>query len=338
MKKSLAGMNLEEIRKETAALGLPAFRAAQIYRWISKGAYIEEMTDLPLELRENLQKEYASFALSTEKIYDEQKSCSKKYLYLANDDIIIESVKLVYNHGSAVCVSSQAGCMRNCSFCVSSENGLIRNLSAEEMLSQVLLIMRHTGGEVPNVVLMGSGEPLDNYSEVKKFIGLLCDKDGIGLSMRKITLSTCGIVPGILQMADDGMFVNLSVSLHSPVSTLRAELMPVEKVYPLTDVIGAAQEFRRRSKRRITYEYCVIEGCNDTDACADALLRLLEGSDALVNLIDVNAGRIKKTNSRDAAENFSLKLKERKISHTIRRRLGSSINAACGQLSGGYRR
>ncbi|MBE6038753.1 MAG: 23S rRNA (adenine(2503)-C(2))-methyltransferase RlmN [Anaerofustis stercorihominis] len=340
MKKSLAGMTLAEMEAiVTEEFNEPKFRAKQLYEWVYKAKEINEMTNLPKKFRDALQLGYDSFALESKSVLREAKSETEKYLLRTKDDIIIEAVLLRYEHGNCVCVSTQAGCGMHCKFCASGKNGLLRNLTAGEIISEVLVISRLAGVEITNIVLMGSGEPLNNYENVKKFIQLCNDEKALNISIRKITLSTCGIIPGIRKMIEDSIFVNLSVSLHSPVSEMRLDMMPAEKAYPIADVVKACEEYRQASKRRITYEYCVIEGLNDTDECADRLYELIGESDALINLIDVNSGSgAYAQNTKGVAENFKAKLDKRKINATLRRKLGSSINAACGQLKSQYER
>ncbi len=338
MKNSLAGLTLQEM--ETIVVEefhQPKFRAKQLYEWVYKAKEIDEMNNLPKNFRQELQLSYDTFALESKSVLKEQKSETEKYLLRTKDDIIIEAVLLRYEHGSSVCVSTQAGCGMHCKFCASGKNGLLRNLTAGEIISQVLLISRLAEVDVTNIVLMGSGEPLNNYEQVKKFIYLANDEKALNISIRKITLSTCGIIPGIRKMIDDELFVNLSLSLHSPIHEMRLDMMPAEKAYPVVEVIKACDEYRSASKRRITYEYCVIEGLNDTDECADALYRLIGHSDGLINLIDVNSGSgAYEENKKGVCEVFKEKLDKRGLNATLRRKLGSSINAACGQLKAQY--
>lgn len=338
MKKSLAGLTLQEMEAIVVdEFHQPKFRAKQLYEWVYKAKEIDEMNNLPKNFRQELQLSYDSFALESKSVLKEQKSETEKYLLRTKDDIIIEAVLLRYEHGSSVCVSTQAGCGMHCKFCASGKNGLLRNLTAGEIISQVLIISRLAGVDVTNIVLMGSGEPLNNYGEVKKFIYLANDEKALNISIRKITLSTCGVIPGIRRMIDDELFVNLSLSLHSPIHEMRLDMMPAEKTYPVVDVIKACDEYRAASKRRITYEYCVIEGLNDTDECANELYKLIGHSDGLINLIDVNSGSgAYEENTKGVCEVFKEKLDKRGLNATLRRKLGSSINAACGQLKAQY--
>jgi len=331
---SLVSLDRDELLKIMKDHAQPAYRANQAVLWLAKGAQIDEMENLPLALRDALSSKFRSFSLDIDSIIGDSKTGAKKYLYLCYDDIIIESVNLKYQYGSALCVSTQAGCRMRCVFCESARNGLLRNLTWDEMLSQALLAQRGSEERIKNIVLMGSGEPLDNYSQTKKFIDKLTSDD-YGYSKRRITLSTCGIVPGIEQMAKDKLFVNLAISLHAPFHSMRERLMPVEKAYPLPMLLSAAESFAKASGRRITFEYSVIEGLNDTIACAKELKQITSAVSCLVNLIDINesTGSFRR-NSGQAVASFSRKLENLSIPHTVRRNLGSSINAACGQLSG----
>lgn len=338
MKKPLAGLSVCELEDILASFNEPKYRAKQLLEWITRGAKIKDMSNLPLSLRQKLSDEYETLALIIEKEFIDSENSVKKYLYKAEDGIIFEGVVLRYEHGDTLCVSTQAGCRMSCSFCASGKNGLLRNLSRAEMLSQPI-IANAGGDKISNIVLMGSGEPLDNYDEVKAFIKALIDENGLNMSVRSITLSTCGIIAGIEKMIEDKLFVNLSISMHAPVSEIRKKLMPIEKAYPIQKVVKTAETFRKASSRRITYEYCVIEGVNDTNECVSALKGLMKGSDSLLNLIDVNeGGGVYAKNKKGVLERFSAKLTKAGLRHTIRRRLGSGVNAGCGQLVSYYLR
>ncbi len=338
MKKPLAGLTLKQLEEILInEYAQPAFRAKQIYEWIYKGAQIQDMRNIPLELRNALEADYTASALEIVEKQSEQKSGTIKYLLKTKDDIIIECVVLSYEHGSTICVSTQAGCAMGCTFCASGKDGLYRNLSAGEMISQLICVTADTKQKIANIVMMGSGEPLNNYKEVLNFILLANDKMGFNIGIRHITISTCGIIQGIKKLIEDKIFVNLSVSLHSPLSQMRSEMMPIEKKNPISEVVKTCEAYREASGRRITYEYCVIENLNDTTQCADALYRLIGHTDAHVNLIGINDGNgVYGKNNAKAVEEFADKLKKRDINCTIRRKLGSSINAACGQLKSRY--
>ncbi|MBO7700738.1 MAG: 23S rRNA (adenine(2503)-C(2))-methyltransferase RlmN [Eubacteriaceae bacterium] len=336
-RKALVSLSDEELIAVIGELGQSPFRAKQIRQWLLKGALFSEMTNLPKDLREVLAEKYTELSLSREYEMREEDTDTTKFLLRTADDIIIESVGLIYDGKLTVCVSTQAGCAMGCSFCSSTVGGLIRNLTSSEMLSQLILASRITGLAVSNIVLMGSGEPLNNYENVKEFLLYIMRKDTLNIGIRHITLSTCGIVPGIDRMREDALFVNLSLSLHCAVGDIRVQLMPVEKKYHLEDAFSACMRFRQASGRRITLEYCVVEGLNDTEQCARALKDLMRGTDSEVNLIDYNKKEgYRALNSRTAADRFSAMLTKYGIDHTLRRRLGSSINAACGQLKSTY--
>ena len=334
MKKTLAGMFPNEIETLiTDTYNQPKYRAKQVQEWMNKATDIMDMSNLPLSLREELSQTYDLSALTIEEKYIEEESDTYKYLLKTKDGIIIECVLLCYEHGNTLCVSSQAGCRMGCEFCVSGQDGLLRNLNAAEMISQIYCVMQDTGKQITNIVMMGSGEPFDNYEEIIRFIRLINDPDGLQIGIRHITVSTCGIIPGIERLTEEGPYVNLSVSMHSPHSSMREEMMPCEKAYPIQQVVKTCNEYRSRSGRRITYEYSVIEGLNDTQWCADGIYRLLKGTDAHINLIDINVGNGRyKENKTHAIFEFAKKLEQLNINYTIRRKLGSSINAACGQL------
>lgn len=326
---------LKEILK--AKYGAPVFRAAQIMSWMYKGADFDQMSNIPTALRKKLSDDYAVFPLKQLQKYEEKKTGTVKYIFKTYDGILVECVVMKYDHGAAVCVSSQAGCRMGCAFCASGKEGLIRNLTASEMFSQVILAQKDIGERINTVVLMGSGEPLDNYANVTAFIRLLNDPNGLNIGIRNITLSTCGITKGIWRLIDDKLFVNLSLSLHAPVHELRMQIMPVEKAYNINEVIEACKAYRTASSRRVTLEYCLIEGFNDKPQCAKALQTLVKDTDMLVNVIDVNEGSGKYgKNNMACMRNFCKLLKNLNINYTIRRKLGSSINAACGQLKSRY--
>jgi 23S rRNA (adenine2503-C2)-methyltransferase len=301
-----------------------------------KGAGFDQMANVPSSLREKLKGGFGVFPLEMKEKIEEKKTKTVKYVFETADGIFVESVVLEYEHGAAVCVSSQAGCRMGCAFCVSGKGGLIRNLSAAEMLSEVILAQRDAGRRINTVVLMGSGEPLDNYGQVRDFIRLLNDPGGLNIGIRNITVSTCGIGKGIWRLIDDRLFVNLSLSLHAPLHELRLKIMPAERAYPLDEVIEACKAYRAASSRRVTLEYCLMEGFNDTLECAKALQAIVRDTDMLLNLIDVNEGGGQGKNSAACMRNFCKLLKNLNINYTIRRKLGSSINAACGQLQSRY--
>lgn len=337
-KKILFTIDDEKIEKViTQEFNQPKFRVKQLISWILKGCPFSEMSNLSKDFRKALEEEYIELPLAYEYKMVEKRTDTTKYLFRTNDDIIIEAVGLIYDGKLTVCVSTQAGCAMGCKFCSSTVGGLIRNLTAEEMVSQLILASKDKGIPVNNIVLMGSGEPLNNYDNVKAFIDYIIRPDTLNIGIRHITLSTCGLAKGIDKMTEDKLFVNLSLSLHSAVSEIRKSIMPVETACSFKEAFASCCKFREASGRRITLEYCVIEGVNDGEESARALFNLMKGTDAEVNLIDYNKkeGYLKQ-NSTSAADDFAKKLKKFKINYTLRRRLGSSINAACGQLKSRY--
>jgi len=334
-RQPLIAFDEEHLRAALNEMGQPAYRASQVLGWLKKGKEIQEMENLPQSLRNALSEAYTAFALTLQNTVSDPKSGTKKHMYLCNDDIIIESVNLAYRYGGAQCISTQAGCNMHCLFCVSGKYGLNRSLSCGEMLSQLLIAQRGQEEKIGNVVLMGSGEPLDNYDEVRDFLTRLTDPSQFGYSKRRVTLSTCGIVPGIYQMIKDKLFVSLAVSLHAPTHEMRKTLMPVENKYPLASLLEAVKAYCKASSSRATLEYAVIEGLNDTAECAADLRKITHNNPFLVNLIGINEGSGRfRANTKGALDRFSERLKAQNVPHTIRRSLGSSINAACGQLAG----
>ena len=338
MKTPLVSFTPEELAGRLAnEYQQPKYRAEQIYKWAIKGTEIEDMTNIPKAFRQQLSEDYVSLGLEIVEKHYEKKTDTTKYLMKTNDDIVIECVALIYTEKLTVCVSSQAGCRMGCKFCMSGQKGLLRNLTAAEMLSEAILVSKDCGIPVTNIVLMGSGEPLDNYDAVRRFIKLASEDKGLNIGVRRITVSTCGLIPGVKKLTEDLPGVNLSLSLHCAVPEIRKTIMPIENAYSVVDVIEACKEYRKKSGRLITCEYTVIEGVNDTEHCARALAKLLRGTDMTVNLIDYNENPLyRKKNRRGVTEEFANKLKNLKINYTIRRKLGSDINSACGQLRASY--
>jgi len=317
-----------------AALGQPAYRAKQIFRWLSRGvASFDEMSDLPLALRQTLAERCL---LGAPEILrrQEAKDGTIKYLFGLRDGNSIESVLMRYDYGDSICLSTQAGCRMGCAFCASYDPARSRNLTAGEILEQVLFAQRDSGRKVSHIVLMGTGEPLDNYDNVMTFLRLVTHPDGLGLGMRHISLSTCGIVPRIRELAELRLQLTLSVSLHAPSDELRDRIMPVNKKYPLGVLMPACRDYFEKTGRRISFEYAMIAGFNDTPACADRLAALLRGMPAHVNLIPLN--KVERSplepSSRDTIRRFQGRLESKNINATVRRSLGGEISAACGQL------
>ncbi|MCO8193271.1 MULTISPECIES: 23S rRNA (adenine(2503)-C(2))-methyltransferase RlmN [Anaerofustis] len=336
--KNLFGLTLEDLEKIVIdEFKEPKFRAKQIFKWLysSYVKNIDEMTNLSLSLRDKLKSKYYISHLQLEKKFVEKGSNTTKFLLKTEDDILIESVLLTYEAGSTLCVSTQAGCRMGCVFCESGKCGLLRNLTKGEILNEIYLVNEIEDIKVSNIVLMGSGEPLDNYDEVIGFLKLVMDKDTLNMSKRSITLSTCGLKDKIYLLADSGLDINLALSLHAPFHEMRESMMPVEKANNIDDVLQATFYYRFKTGRRITYEYCLIEGKNDTIECINRLYELFKDTDGLINVIGVNDNS-KETVNDKYIHIFVNKLRKKGINVTLRRRLGSSINAACGQLRSRY--
>ena len=336
MKKDILSLNLQELTNEIIALGQPKFRAKQIYRWLHKSFVTDfsQMSDLSLGLRELLNDNFVIFGCAIEKKLVSEYDSTVKYLFKLHDGEFIESVLMKYKYGYTVCVSSQVGCRMGCTFCASTLSGVVRNLTPSEILSQIYTISRDNDIRVSHVVMMGMGEPFDNYDNVLKFLRLVTDEDGVNLSMRHISLSTCGIVPKIYSLMEENLQLTLSVSLHAPTDELRSSMMPVNKKYPVNELIGACREYTLKTSRRISFEYSLVKNVNDTDECAMALAKLLKGMHCHINLIPVNEVTETgcKKSSPERVKRFSDILSSKGFTVTVRRELGSDINAACGQL------
>ncbi len=336
MKKDILSLNLSELTDEIVALGQPKFRAKQIYRWLHKSFVTDfsQMSDLSLDLRAVLNDNFVIFGCSIEKKLVSEYDSTMKYLFRLHDGEFVESVLMKYKYGYTVCVSSQVGCRMGCTFCASTLSGVVRNLTPSEILSQIYAISRDNDIRVSHIVMMGMGEPFDNYDNVLKFLHLVTDENGVNISMRHISLSTCGIVPAIYKLMEENLQLTLSVSLHAPFDELRSSMMPVNKKYPISELIKACREYTAGTSRRISFEYSLVKDVNDTDECAFALSALLKGMLCHINLIPVNevteTGCKKSTPAR--VKRFSDILASKGFAVTVRRELGSDINAACGQL------
>ncbi len=321
-------------------MGEKPFRAKQIFSWLheKQAEDVSEMTDLSKTLREALSDRFCLTVLKPVDVLVSKLDGTRKYLFGLADGNVIESVWMEYHHGNSVCISTQAGCRMGCRFCASTIDGLVRNLSPGEMLEQVYRMGRLTGKRVSNVVLMGSGEPLDNYGNVVRFIRLLTDKRGLGLSARSITISTCGLPAEIRRLAGEGLPVTLALSLHAPSDEKRRELMPIARKYSLEEVLPACDYYFKQTGRRVSFEYSLVGGVNDTREEAMALSALLGKRDCHVNLIPVNPVKERKyvRSSRQAVADFKNVLEKNEINATIRREMGRDINGACGQLRRSY--
>ena len=330
--KALTPAQLEEYLKQ---LGEPAYRAKQIFKWIYKGqTEFEKMTDLPKALIDKLKEQAYISMVEVFKKYESELDDTVKYVFLLEDGNMIESVKMKYSFGITACISSQVGCPMGCAFCASTEGGMVRNLSWWEMADEVLAIERDSREKVSRVVVMGSGEPLLNYKELLQFLKVLNMPAAFNISYRKITVSTCGIVPEIHRLADEGIPITLAVSLHAPNDEIRNRLMPINTRYPLSQLLDACKYYIIKTNRRITFEYALIAEINDTDECARELSNLLKGMLCHVNLIPLNPveGKPFRRSSPSQVQKFEKILLANGISATVRRELGSDIQAACGQL------
>ncbi|MDR1801928.1 MAG: 23S rRNA (adenine(2503)-C(2))-methyltransferase RlmN [Lachnospiraceae bacterium] len=335
-KREIGIFTLPELNKELKAWNEPRFRTEQIYRWIHEKLVesFSQMTNLPFPIRERLENSYSLKYPEIVEMHESEKDGTQKYLFSLNDGELIESVRIPQDFGDSVCVSSQVGCAMNCAFCASGIDGKIRNLSAFEMLAQVYAIQKSCGQRVSNVVVMGMGEPLDNYDNLVKFVRILSGEGGLKISRRNITVSTCGVVPGIRKLCEEITGITLALSLHAATQELRETLMPVAKTWPLDEVMEACEEYFKKTGRRVTYEYALIKNVNDRDEDIEALAKLLEGQNCHVNLIPVNkvSGKaFSKVNKLKATE-VKNKLEKSGINVTIRKERGSDIGGACGQL------
>lgn len=331
----LPDMDIKELEEFLTGIGQQKFRAKQIFRWIARGACgFDEMTDLSKQLRDELKLLACVSCLKKRKKLVSSVDGTVKYLFELDDGNIIESVLMKYLHGYTACVSSQVGCKMGCSFCASTIAGFRRDLTAGEILGQITAIQRDSGVKISNIVIMGIGEPFDNYDNVVKFLRLAHAPEGLNIGYRHMTVSTCGIVPYILKFSDENMQVNLAISLHAPNDRIRAGIMPVGRKYCIDKILEACKIYTEKTKRRITFEYALIEGVNDSPENAAELASKLKGLLCHVNLIPVNTvqGTGYRQSNRKHTEAFAELLMKKGIETTIRRELGSDINAACGQL------
>lgn len=336
----IRSMTLEELKEAMTALGEKPFRAKQIYEWLHVRLVddFDEMTNLSRALREKLRENYALWPLQALRVQTSKIDGTKKFLFALSDRQVVESVWMQYHHGDSVCISSQVGCRMGCKFCASGIGGLVRNLTVGEMLAQVYAIQKLTGERVSNVVVMGTGEPFDNYDTLIQFLRMLTDTNGLNISQRNITVSTCGIVPKIRALAEEDLQVTLALSLHASDNEKRKELMPIAYTYSLGEVMDACRYYFQKTGRRMTYEYSLVGGVNDTREDAKALAGLLRGQNCHVNLIPVNPVKEKGyvQPDRTAVLDFKDKLEKYGINATIRREMGRDIDGACGQLRRSY--
>jgi 23S rRNA (adenine2503-C2)-methyltransferase len=334
-KQNILDLSPDELTDVIISMGEKKFRAKQVFGWLAKGASsYDEMTNVPASLRNKLEDAYY---IGLPDILTEQVSSNdgtRKCLFVFADGVKVESVFMKYKYGNSICISSQAGCLMGCKFCASTMEGKERDLTRGEMLGQVLAMRNHAGEPISHVVIMGMGEPFDNYDEVSGFLKIINHPDGVGMSCRNITVSTCGIIPGIKRFASDFPQVNLAVSLHAPNDDIRRRTMPVAGKYPYRDLMRACREYTEETHRRVTFEYALIKGVNDRMQDADELAGHLTGWLNHVNLIPLNEveGREYSTVTAKRAADFMKRLEANNIAVTIRRTLGSDIDAACGQL------
>ncbi len=334
-KRFCLDLNANDIKAWCSDKGVPSFRADQIYKWISSGVIkTEEMTNIPKDLRSKLEEDFIFGGFEVISSLTSKIDGTRKFVYKLFDGNVIESVVMRYKTGLSVCISSQAGCKMGCAFCASAKLGFGRSLSSGELLAQVLISQRLMDERIRSVVIMGIGEPFDNYDNLLGFIKLANDPDGLGLGARHITVSTCGLVPKIEEFTALNSQVNLAISLHSPDDSLRKQIMPIAKRYPLSELIPACRAYTLKTHRRITFEYSLFAGLNDSDAHAKALAKLLSGMLCNVNLIQANEfpGSDFKRPSKDRVNRFKDILNSQGINATVRREMGTDIMAACGQL------
>lgn len=331
-KVDILSLTRQELLDNVLAIGEKKFRADQIFDWlhVKKVTEFSQMTNLSAQLREKLER---NFCLESLKIKKRLVSCidnTVKYLYTMPDDERVETVLMEYKHGNSICISTQVGCKMGCKFCASTKAGFVRNLAPSEMLLQIYESERDSGRKINHIVLMGIGEPLDNYDNVIQFLNIISEKED--MSLRHVSVSTCGLVPRIYDLATLKLGITLSVSLHAPTNELRSSVMPVNDRYPIEELMTACKHYFEVTGRRISYEFALIDGVNDTRESADALISLLRGQNCHVNLIPVNEikeGAFKRSAS---VEKYRKMLEEGGLNATVRRTLGADISAACGQL------
>lgn len=332
----IKSMNLTELTAYMTGMGEKPFRAKQLYAWMHQKLVFdpEEMTNLSAELREKLSTQCGITRLKQIDVQISKMDGTRKYLFGLSDGNVIESVLMKYKHGNSVCISSQVGCRMGCRFCASTLAGLVRGLTPAEMLDQIYHIQKDLGERISHVVVMGTGEPLDNYDNLLKFIGLLTDENGLNISQRNLTVSTCGLVPRMYQLAEEKLQITLALSLHAATQEKRKELMPVANTYEIHEVVKACKDYFEKTGRRVTFEYSLVSGVNDRLEDADQLAELIRGMTCHVNLIPVNPIRERDYRQSDpaAVARFGERLKKHHITATVRREMGRDIDGACGQL------
>ena len=339
MNEHLRSMTLEELSLVLKELNQPAFRAKQVFTWLHKGVTsCGEMTNLPQSLRSALDEKYPLLPPKVVRKQESQKDGTMKYLWMLSDGNCVETVLMRYHYGNTVCISTEVGCAMGCAFCASTLGGLVRRLEPREMLEQVLFTQIDSGLPISHIVLMGIGEPLDNYDNVLRFLHLVNSELGMNISMRHISLSTCGLVPKIDKLAEEKLQLTLSVSLHAPNDAIRNTIMPVNKAYPVDELLAACRRYYQKTGRRISFEYAMIDGVNDTPEAAKELIGKLKGMGAHMNLIPLNHVEESplKPSTKQAISRFQTLLEDAGIPATVRRSLGGDIDASCGQLRRKY--
>lgn len=339
-KQDIKSLELAELTEAMVQMGQPKFRGKQVYSWLHEKRVesFDEMSNLPAAFRQQLAQNYYINSLSIIRKLTSKIDGTQKYLLRLKDNNCVEAVLMKYKYGNSVCISTQVGCRMGCKFCASTLAGLVRSLEPSEMLDEIYTVTRDSGQRVSNVVLMGIGEPFDNYDNVMKFLHILSSPEGYNLSLRHLSLSTCGLVDRIYQLAEEKVGLTLSISLHAPNDEIRSQTMPINKRYPIDELLEACRYYFNKTGRRISFEYALIEGVNDEVRHANELADRLRGMSAHVNLIPVNPVKERgfKRGSRQRIEAFQKALEARGVNATIRRELGADINAACGQLRREY--
>lgn len=335
-KIDIKSLNYDELADYIVSIGEKKFRAAQLYSWMHEklACSYDEMTNISDKLKKVLKEKTLYTCLEPVRVQESQIDGTKKYLFRLYDGNLIESVFMRYHHGNSVCISSQVGCKMGCRFCASTLNGCVRNLEPSEMLDQIYRIQSLTGERVSNVVIMGSGEPMDNYDNVVKFLGLINSDKGLNISQRNITVSTCGLVPRIKQLAELKLQITLAISLHAPNDELRKTMMPIAYTYSIEQIMDACRYYLLQTARRISFEYSLVKGVNDSPECAKQLIKLVHGMNCHINLIPVNPikERDYEQSEKNSIHNFKEILEKAGVNVTIRREMGRDIDGACGQL------